>query len=247
MVQHSICITCCNEIETIRQSLDSILNQIDNTFEIVVVDSHSDDGSLDVLSEYAKRGTIKLIVKKCNRGMGRQTAFENSSGEFIISHMDLDDIFKPELKELLGLYHAKFEDCLLYVSKRPNSAGITIGSRELIARIGGWRSLQYSEDWDLWARAAKLVKFKVLNHELRKSVGVPDAEIQSFSQRFKYRCIKYREHQRLGRKVFVRNERVTLTQKLCFYLACITRLFYPSFRDPFNKSFNPWDEKYRAN
>jgi len=158
--------------------------------------------------------------------------------------MDLDDTFKPELKKLLSIYHKMFEGYLVYANKPPNWGGITIGPRELIARIGGWRDLQFNEDWDLWARAAKIGKFKVLNYELRESIRVSDAKIQGAYGRLKYRYIKYRELYRLGRKVFAENERITIPQKIIAYLAYITSLLYPSFHDPFNESFDPWNKKY---
>ena len=242
MLKYSICITCRNEIRTIRQSLDSILHQIDDRFEVIVVDSYSDDGSLGVLSEYSKLGRLKLIVKECNRGTGRQIAFENSSGKYVLANMDLDDTFKPELTRLLDTYHAKFEGFLLYVNKPPNWGGVTIGPRDLISQIGGWRDLQYSEDWDLWARAGKIGRFKTVEYEIRESIGghLEKKVLKKFRQRF----IKYREIHRLGRQIFTKNERVSATQRLIAYLARMSSFFYPSYGDPFNKIFNPWDKAY---
>ena len=106
---YSICITHRNNKPTLKLSLDSILNQIDDRFEVIVVDSLSSDGSSEILREYARSGKIKLIEKKCSRGKGIQIGFENSSGKYIISNLDMEDIFNPCLLSLLREYHSKSE------------------------------------------------------------------------------------------------------------------------------------------
>jgi len=67
-IKYSICITNYNNKETISECINSILNQIDSRFEIVVVDNMSNDGSERILSEMAELGTIHLIRMKCSRG-----------------------------------------------------------------------------------------------------------------------------------------------------------------------------------
>ncbi|MEM2087155.1 MAG: glycosyltransferase [Thermoproteota archaeon] len=80
--KYSVCITCRNEAKTIRASLDSILNQIDDRFEVIVVDSKSTDGTLEILKEYVEHGKIKLIVKNVQEeGVDRlhlKTRLENT-------------------------------------------------------------------------------------------------------------------------------------------------------------------------
>jgi len=239
---YSICITCYNNIDTVKESLESILNQIDNKFEIIIVDSESKDGTLETLQKYAEKGLIKLIVKKCSRGKGRQIAFENSRGKYIIANMDLDDVFKPELPRILDIYHKYFEGQLLYVSKPPNWAGITIAPRELIEKLGGWRDLQFAEDWDLWSRAAKIGRFKTLRYELREKIGKRPEKgaIRKLRERF----VKYREMYRIGRKIFVENEKASLSQRIIAFIAFLESLFHPSYADPFNREFDPSDEQY---
>jgi glycosyltransferase involved in cell wall biosynthesis len=232
-------------MKTIRPSLDSILNQIDDRFEVIVVDSHSNDGSFDILSKYERNNKIKLISKKCNRGIARQTAFEISTGKYILSHMDLDDIFKPVLKELLSIYHTKFEGYLLYANKPPKWGGITIGPKVLLNRIEGWSDLQYSEDWELWAKAAKINLFKILTFESREKIGLPDSAISDNWQRIKHRYFKYRDLYRLGRNVFIENEKINRSQKIIAFLAYVTYKLFSSHFDVFYQSFDP--ENYREN
>lgn len=245
---YSICITCRNNINTVEASLESILTQTNDKFEIVVVDANSNDGTLEVLRKYAKKGCIKLIVKKCSRGKGRQIAFENSNGDYVIANMDLDDVFTPKLKELLD-FHGKCCEgkILLAVSgisrKMRGLQNITIGDRNLLKRLGGWRDLQWAEDWDLWSRAAKsgcymwtvLPIVEITNPHFERQLTLP---------KLLFRFYKYREFVRLGRTVFDKNEKVKLNRKLILATAKIAAFCKGSFRDDFNKTFDTYDSKY---
>ena len=197
---YSICITNYNMVDSVRQSLESILTQIDERFEIIIVDSCSDDGSLDILREYQGR-RIKLIVQMCSIGLGRQTAIENSRGKYIISHMDMDDVFQPNLNKLLRLYHASFEGYMLVVQRAQGRySGVMIAPRKLINAAGGYKDLNYLEDRDLFSRAARLRYFRFL-----KSFPIIDHSVKKRGKRYHhvvYRLRKeylaFRESFRLG-------------------------------------------------
>ena len=135
-----------------------------------MVDSESEGYAKWVLDHYKDRH--KLITQECSRGRGRQIAFENSTGDYIITNLDMDDYFKDSLKELLKLYHGKAEGNLLvaltyWEQKEPGTlqrarSFCTIVPRNLLAELGGFRDLQYAEDWDLWCRAARAGKYRWL-------------------------------------------------------------------------------------
>ncbi len=154
MVQpkYSVCITNYNSFDTIRDSMESIFSQLDCSFEIVVCDNCSNDGSRKVLEEYASKGKIKLIVEKSSRGKGRQIAFENSTGEYIISGIDTDDRLKPAFQEFLTIYHRDHEGYML------SACTIHIIPRQLVEEIGGWRDLKWGEDIDFHKRAKSLAR-----------------------------------------------------------------------------------------
>lgn len=244
--KYSICITCRNEAKTIRASLDSILNQIDDRFEVIVVDSESTDGTLDVLREYAKKGRIKLIVQKCSKGKGRQIAFENSSGKYIISNLDMDDVFAPRLNELIEFYHKKCEGKLLLTVSDLRDKGVqnvTIAPRFLILQIGGWRDLMYSEDWDLWSRAAKTGSYCFTAFNLLERHGI-HPERQKPLKKLERRIRKYADEYRLGRKVIAEGEPISIGKKLTLLLARFMSLFMASYKDDFNARFEPYDGSY---
>lgn len=127
--------------------MESILKQSNDEFEVVVCDNCSNDGSREILEQYAKRGKIRLIVEKSSRGKGRQIAFQMSTGNYIISGIDTDDFLNSGFLRFLHLYHKDHEGFML-------SAGtIHIIPRELVNQIGGWRDLQWGEDVDFHKRA----------------------------------------------------------------------------------------------
>ncbi len=118
--RYTICITHYNDAQTVERSLQSILDQIDNTFEVVLVDQRSTDGSLQILQQYESKGSIRLYHQETrNRGLGRKLAFEMSKGETIVGQVDMDDFFLPNLKELLTLFQRSYGDKVLRVKRSP--------------------------------------------------------------------------------------------------------------------------------
>jgi glycosyltransferase involved in cell wall biosynthesis len=140
--------TTKNDFPTVKASMDALLaNTSRADTEIVVVDAESTDGQLTILQEYASSGLIKLIVRGCNRGEGRQIAFAESTGDYTIAGIDTDDVVGPDLKRLLTLYHTEYEGLVL------KAIGVTIAPRKVVESLGGWKSLARAEDFDFWERA----------------------------------------------------------------------------------------------
>ena len=199
---YSVCITHYNDAPTVERSLRSVLDQVDGTFEVVVVDNFSTDGSYEVLSGYAKDGRITLVQAKCSRGKGRQIAFEKSMGAYVIANFDMDDEMVPRLKELLTLFHTDYEDRLVRVKRSRVGAvnhycNVTIARRDTIVRLGGWRDLNWYEDADLWYRG----KLKGLLAEIDFPImhrNTSHPERKSYGQRMRHRYLTYRECTRAG-------------------------------------------------
>jgi glycosyltransferase involved in cell wall biosynthesis len=249
---YSICITNFNTEDSVRQSLESILTQVDERFEIVVVDNYSKDASLDILKEYDRKG-IKLIVKRCSRGLGRQIAFENSCGQYIIGQMDMDDVFKPYLSKLLQIYHANFEGYMLETSDV-----IMITPRKLINMIGGYKDLNYLEDHELCSRAAQIrcfrfLNFKIKDREIKKKK--PDRQIKRALEQ-QYSMLRDSFRIGLGTSYTQGIFKITNIKKkpsasligsLVLPWAFITHWFYPQFHDKFTKFFNETDYEVKLN
>ena len=67
----SIVATVRNERQTIVAFVDTLLQQSHQPDEIIIVDGDSNDGTLELLQEYARRGEITLISQDCNIAQGR--------------------------------------------------------------------------------------------------------------------------------------------------------------------------------
>jgi glycosyltransferase involved in cell wall biosynthesis len=241
MISYSICITHYNNVAKVSASLESLLSQVDDTYEIVVVDNLSDDGSQDILLKFASQGRIRLISKKCTRGEGRQIAFENSSGAYVIANLDMDDTFRQELADFVGFYHRNCEGMLLLATadKERWSQNITIGPRALISELGGWRDLQWGEDWDLWRRAARAGRYKWTTFSLAEEVNLHEERRRTVIK-IRQRYARYRDMLRLGRKIFSPGEKVSLSQWVVAVFARATRPFYDSYDDGLGP-FDPYD------
>jgi len=152
----SICITHFNQVLTVEKSLRSVLDQIDEEFEVVVVDQTSTDGSSDILERFARDGVIHLYHQTVrNRGLGRQLAFEMSKGELIVAQIDMDDVYRPVLRDLLATYEANQPGRVLRVVNDQKRGAVTIAPRSFLSDIGGWPDLNYVEDRWIWGRAAE--------------------------------------------------------------------------------------------
>jgi len=93
----SVVIPTKNNALTIEKAMDSVLKslaRIDNPWEIVVVDAHSTDGTLEILRKYSDY--IKVIGDE-GRGIGaaRNLGVRNSTGD-VIFFVDADCIVKPD-------------------------------------------------------------------------------------------------------------------------------------------------------
>jgi glycosyltransferase involved in cell wall biosynthesis len=242
----SICITHLNDFPTVKQSLESLLNQIDDSFEVVVVDQGSDDGSERILRQYADAGRIQLFeMQTRNRGLGRQLAFQKSRGNYIISHVDLDIFYKPILKRLLDWYRDAFEGKLVMFGS------LQLSSRGVIETIGGWRDLQWGEDIEQWARAAKSGLFVDV-----KGVSVADWTRPFGRGRSRWGTLKYRyemmrDLRRMGRHRWDKvKDSPTVGGKVVMFMlmvgGTIGSLRKEQYRDPWNNLFTLSDYAYQG-
>jgi len=153
--------------DTIERSLLSILEQVDGRFEIVLVDDGSSDRSVDIIKKIQKKNiNLRLIElerdKKRKLGFTRNIAIKNAHGDFVLLHLDCDDIFGPYLNEFVDV----FENIERAVGKNILLSGnhINIANKEFLLSYGPYKNIYRGEDRDLWSRLAKKDLYVPLDH-----------------------------------------------------------------------------------
>ncbi len=117
----SVVIPVFNGASFISDSINSVLNQTINNFEIIVIDDKSTDSTLKILEEFGKK--ISIITNPQNRGasFSRNQGIKAAKGEYI-AFLDSDDLWISE----------KLSSQLAILLKHPE-AGLLFSDCKLIA------------------------------------------------------------------------------------------------------------------
>ena len=97
----SVMMCAYNAEKYISESIESVLLQTYQRFELLVVDDASTDKTLDIAHEYAQKDyRIRVISKERNQGlaMARKVALKNARYDWGIN-IDADDVFLPTALE----------------------------------------------------------------------------------------------------------------------------------------------------
>jgi len=106
----------------ISKTIESVLSQTYQNWEMIIVDDCSPDNSNEIIDEYCKKDSrIKLIKLEKNSGpaVARNRAIKEVKGRYI-AFLDADDLWKPE----------KLEKQLLFMKE--NDLAFTYSSYDLI-------------------------------------------------------------------------------------------------------------------
>ncbi len=109
----SVCIPSFNHVRYLPLTLDSILAQTWQDFEVVIADDGSTDGSLTIARDYARRYPDKIQVVShpggVNRGISAtcNMAVENSRGEFLAWSGSDDVWYTDKLQVQVELMESK--------------------------------------------------------------------------------------------------------------------------------------------
>lgn len=92
----SICIPCFNHAGYIGQTIQSVLDQSFEDFEIIVADNASTDDSLSIIRSF-RDARLRVIENRYNIGFAPnlQRATENACGEFV-NLLSSDDVMEPD-------------------------------------------------------------------------------------------------------------------------------------------------------
>lgn len=91
----SVIMPSYNTNEYLRETVNSVLSQTYENWELIIVDDCSSDNSLEILREYAERDPrIKVIINESNMGaaVSRNKAIDLANGRWI-AFLDSDDLW----------------------------------------------------------------------------------------------------------------------------------------------------------
>ncbi len=98
----SIIMPVKNASAFLNQTIDSILNQTNTNWELIAIDDHSSDDSLETLNNYSNKYSNIIVLKNQGNGIidALKTGYNNSIGQFI-TRMDADDFMSHNKLELM--------------------------------------------------------------------------------------------------------------------------------------------------
>ena len=98
----SIIIPFKNTVHFLIECLDSIIGQTYREWEVLAVNDHSTDESLELLTSYSQKDDRIKVFQNEGNGIipALQTAYAKSNGDFV-TRMDSDDIMEPDRLEVM--------------------------------------------------------------------------------------------------------------------------------------------------
>lgn len=131
MLKISVCMATYNGEKWVAKQIESVISQLSETDEIVIVDDCSTDGTCNIISLYGDE-RIKLLENSKNIGVDKtfERAIANAVGD-IIFMSDQDDLWYPEkVEKIISRFQAN-ANCTLVLSDadiidgKGNQTGIT--------------------------------------------------------------------------------------------------------------------------
>ncbi len=190
----SVYITNYNYAQFIRQSIESVLDQSFQDFELIIIDDGSTDGSRDIIEEYRNQERITIIYQK-NKGLNitNNVAMRVANGKYLM-RLDADDYLVPlalekmvaplEDDDELGLifpdyYYVDAEGNItgqevrhnfekeVSLYDQPAHGACTIIRLSFLKKIGGYNeSFTCQDGYDLWLKFILHYSVKNVNEPL---------------------------------------------------------------------------------
>lgn len=158
---------------TLKRALESILEQIDERFEVVIIDDGSSDKSIDIIKDLQlKYQNLRLVplARDSSRHLGqtRNMSVQEARGEYVLLHLDCDDIAAPFIVDFTNVFH-QIEACVkkdFLLSGRP----IQMGKKDFLLKHGPYRNIHRGEDRDMWGRLAAIDAYINLSNKSLKTI-----------------------------------------------------------------------------
>lgn len=166
----SVCIALYNAAPYLKEMIESIINQTYTNFECILVDDHSTDNTVELLSQYVKLDDrLKLYVNitdKTNPYIdAHNKSYQLGTGDILI-RMDQDDIAKPNMFEKFVEFmssHPEYDiACSAFQPLLPNGSTdmsyINRGKTLAELQRKGELVLEYQKDNSVWANQCSCIR-----------------------------------------------------------------------------------------
>ena len=156
--KYTICISNYNMADTLERAVSSVVEQLDDQYEVLVIDDTSTDESVKVLKMLAaKYSRFRFIALPKDRqrllGETRNISVRAARGEYVLLHIDADDVWEPYLMDFVNLFHRietiKEQDFYL-VGQQTG-----IAKRSFLLGHGPYENIYRGEDRNLMFRVAE--------------------------------------------------------------------------------------------
>ena len=120
-----------NSERFIEESIDSVINQTFEEWELIVIDDASTDGTLHLLEEHRRKDErIRIVPQEKNQGPAhaRNVGLSQARGDFV-AFLDSDDVWHPHktAKQIAAMhYHHADISYTAYIRRRDGASGTVV-------------------------------------------------------------------------------------------------------------------------
>lgn len=192
-VLFSIIIPTYNRASYIKTTINSILCQKYNNFEIIIIDDGSTDSTKEIVTSIADNRINYFYIENGERGRARNYGVKKSNGKYV-TFLDSDDIFYPEhlqtayniisKENFIPLFHLKYHIIKGNAISKPIYPSNKESAEEQLL-IGNYlschgmfmlkqvaidnpfnenREMAGLEDWELWIRLSVNYKIEIYDY-----------------------------------------------------------------------------------
>ena len=195
MINISVIIPCYNAANTIKECLDSVINQTQKVDEIIIVDDGSIDNSVQLIEKYIESSSERItLIKQQNFGpsKARNNGVKKAKNDWI-AFLDADDkwvsnkieiqtkffIQNPEIALIGGGHEKRFfkkeitsvpidikKLCLKNFFETPT----VMINKKAFSEFYFDEKMKYAEDYDLWLNVINKYKALYVNNVLSYSI-----------------------------------------------------------------------------
>ena len=137
-IKLSVAIPTYNGAQTIRETLDSIVSQLEDGVEIVVSDNASTDGTAEIIREYqAMYPVIRYFCNDENLGVDRNfdLAVRRATGKYVWFFGDDDIMCRGGIQKILDVLSADLNIANIFVNCKMMSPDLKLCYKERVVNI----------------------------------------------------------------------------------------------------------------